>query len=224
MTVYLCDWTSWQSVRCPVGTIQAEGFGAVKLKVGGSIKHGWSYLDPCFLASWEDLQASKMMPGAYWFLTPDNPRAQAGLFVDTLERCGGFDNWACWLDVEMLGVTGSTVFDFWKAWQAHTSTQPLMLYTSRGFWTTMRDVSFSPSVIFPMLETARWVPGTTDPNRPYASQQVKAMTEAYWTPGYGGWSRATVVQFTDHALVAGKRTTASVYDGTLANLKRGFAL
>lgn len=233
MTVWVCDWSEWQAaqvvqLRCPVEQIQAEGFGCVKLKVGGSIKKGWSAIDPSFLASWEPLQQTAMMPGAYWFLTPDNPRAQAGLFVDTLERCGGFDNWACWLDVEMPGVTGSDVFEFWKAWGAHTATQPLAMYTRRSFWSGVPDVTFSPTVVFPFLEEARWVPTTIrhNPAMPYASQQAKAIQPEWWDVGYGagGWTRADMLQFTDNALVAGVRTVASVYQGTLAQLKREFVL
>jgi hypothetical protein len=100
------------------------------------------------------------------------------------------------------------------------------LYTSRGFWDdNMADAGKLPPLIFPHLEDAHWVSATLTLNRatPYASQQAKGM-DAEWYHPYGGWTTAAGTQFTDNALVAGRRTCASVFAGTQADLKRKLGL
>jgi hypothetical protein len=221
MTVWACDWTHWQGKPLPAEQVAAEGFGMVKLKVGGSIREGWSFIDPTFHESAEGLLQTDMLPAAFWYLMPGNPHAQAGLFLDQLALTADAYAWGAYLDIEQKGLTWYDFLFFVKAWHSMTNEKPLSVYTSRRFWieNMLGFQTESPAELCPVLEEARWVPEAVrkDPARPYASQQAQAILPGWWGIEYAGWKPAGI-QFTDNALVAGKRTSATKYPGTVTQL------
>lgn len=215
MTVWICDWTHWQGEPLNAQRVQAEGFGMVKLKAGGAQTGGRYFEDPTFFASARALMTSDMLPAAYWYLMPGRPYAQAALFYDMLQGAGGAPHWAAFLDLEQPGVTAYEVSAFAYAWNRLTGGRPLALYTSQRFYTqSFGSERLAP--LFRFLEEARWVPTEVRENtaRPYASQQAKAIDPGWWDISYGGFSEPTILQFTDTALVDGRKTTASIFRGT----------
>lgn len=224
-TTYVCDWTEWQGGICPAETIQREGFGMVKLKAGGSANRGWAFTNPFFPDSASAVLATRMIPGAFWYLSPEKPHAQAGLFADLLfEVSAGPSMWGCFLDVEQPGVEWGHVEAFANAWSGIVSLTPLAVYTRRSFWTKSVDPTnaYDAANRFPFLEESHWVSGAvrTNPETRYASQQYKAVDPEWWNVRYSGWPWADMLQFTDKALVAGQKTSASVYRGTPQQLRR----
>jgi len=219
-TTWVCDWTHWQGMTLPAYGVANEGYGMVKLKAGGATSGGRFFEDPKFHENAIALvNEPRLLPGAYWYLMPGRATAQAGLFFDILNGYG-VHTWAAFLDVEERGLSYADVRKFALAWERLTAGQPLALYTSRRVWETLGNPSPGYNVLT-FLEEAHWVPETVrkDPARPYASQQARFIDRTWWDVNYGGWARADMIQFTDNALVMGKRTTASLYPGTQAQLR-----
>jgi hypothetical protein len=218
-TTWVCDWTHWQGMTLPAWGVANEGYGMVKLKAGGASAGGRFFEDPKFHENAIALvNEPRLIPAAYWYLMPGRATAQAGLFYDILAGYG-VHTWAAFLDVEERGLSFADVRKFAIAWERLTAGQPLALYTSRRVWQTLGEVD--GNVFFRFLEEAHWVPEAVrkDPARPYASQQARFIDRTWWDVNYGGWGRANMIQFTDNALVMGKRTTASLYPGTQAQLR-----
>lgn len=235
---FICDWSHWQGDLNPE-VVAREGFAAVKLKVGGAIKEGWSYLDPKFLGnaarlraqperSWTGTPPAPLGRIAYWYLMPGNPVAQFGLLIDTLEKVGGYENWHVQLDVEQDGLAFNDIAAWTVAWNTYTDNTPFSIYTRRSFWLPRIDANASVMKGLaggwstPLLEEAHWVPQAVrvDPAKPYASQQVHSVKDAWWGVDYSGWPRAKFLQFTDNALVDGRSTTATLFNGTRAELMK----
>jgi hypothetical protein len=220
MTVWATDWTHWQGVRVPAKQIADEGFGMVKLKAGGSSREGWSFEDPMFQENADALLAEpRLVPAVYWYLVPGHQHAQAGLFMDLLINTGAVEKWAAYVDVEQDGLKWFDFMFFVEAWNAITEGKTLSVYTSKRFWTANME-GHDGSRACPVLEEAHWVPEAVrkDPARPYASQQAKAIQPSWWTDGYVGWNPAGI-QFTDNALIAGKRNVAAQYLGSNEELR-----
>lgn len=225
MTTWICDWSHWQGDILPADVVAEEGFAMVKLKAGGALKEGWSYVDPTFLSSAERLLAEpRLTPSAFWFLTPGKPYAQAGLFLDLLHEAGRPEDWAPYLDVEHKDVRWEEVLEFCDAWHHTTAGRKLNCYTNKGYWERNMHAPFAApqaSELMPTLELARWVPESVrkDPRTPFASKQFRAVDPTWWHAGFGGWNMAPILQFTDNALVAGRRTSASAFGGSRSQLR-----
>jgi hypothetical protein len=222
---WICDWSHWQGVL-PAKTVEDEGFGMVKLKVGGSTKEGWSFIDPTFAESAIALGDTNMLKAVYWYLMPGLPTAQAAILYDMLRAVGGTKGWGICLDVEREGLNRSHVEGFILA--LHKLCWPdnvkLWIYTRRSFWVPRIDMASGVfgGTMAPTLEEARWIPENVrmDPANPYASQQAHWIQPAWWDVYYSGWDSAKMLQFTDNAKVAGKFTTASLYRGTQDELRK----
>lgn len=223
MVVYACDWTHWQGEVLPADRIADEGFGMVKLKAGGAKREGWHFEDPYFTRNADALLAEpRLIPGVFWYMMPGRPNAQAALLFDLLQTTEGVSPWAVCLDLEEPGVKPADVTAFVSTWWKLTGGKRLWAYTSYRYWQTMAGThSTWGSNFMPVLEEARWVPESVrkDSAKPYASQQAKAIDPLWWDISYGGWDNPTLIQFTDYALVAGKRTTASIYRGGKDSLR-----
>jgi len=220
MTVWVCDWTHWQGVVVPVKGIADEGYGMVKLKLGGSARDGRYFEDPMFFPNAVALlREPRLIPAAYWYLMPGRGAAQAGLMYSMLALVD-HQTWATFLDVEHDGVTWRDVFQFAEAWTRLTGRQ-MALYTRQNFWQQLGAPIGLGADVFPFLEEAHWVSDAVrgDRNKPYASQQAKAIEDSWWSVNYGGWTQASMLQFSDNVMVQGKRTVASIYRGTKAELR-----
>lgn len=221
--IYICDWTHWQGTVCPAGKIEEEGFRGIKLKAGGAAHDEWSFIDPTFHESAEQVQAFPgLQPLAYWYLVPGKPIAQAGLFVDLVREVntikpGGLEGWGMVLDVEQEGLTHIDVHNFLNAYDKITNQYPpIIIYTNRTLWEKCTK-GMNGRFWSAKLEEAHWVPQSVrhDPETPYASQQVKAVPAEWRNVNYGGWKYVSMIQFTDYALVAGKRVPCSAFYGNL---------
>lgn len=246
--MWACDW-HWRQGVCPAETIAGEGYELVWLKAGGAVlgdaENGWKerFIDPTFFASAARVGLTPMIPGAYWYLVPGRPTVQAALLYEVLleaSRTNGryFMGWAVKLDVEAVGLQYADVEAFVLTWAHISGGYPLVIYTNRTLWNRTLPIEWrdaegdrSGAVLSPFLEVAHWVPESvrTDQSRPYASRQAKAIDPEWWKLpygdgtrkryGWGGWRSATMMQFTDNALIAGKRQMASAYPGDKAKLR-----
>jgi hypothetical protein len=207
------------------------------------------FIDPTFLASAREVSMTSMIPGSYWYLTPGRPNAQMGLWYDLLleaqtamgRSSAKVRGWALKLDVEAKGLRHEDVATAVATFGDLTGDYPLIIYTNRTLWNRtlpveLRDApsDVSGRSLTPYLEDAHWVAESvrTDPKTPFASQQAKAIKPDWWDLpygdgtakryGYGGWDAANLLQFTDNALIAGKRQMAGLYRGTKAEFAATF--
>lgn len=220
-----CDWTEYQG-QLDAKAVEAEGFTGVWLKSSGrTARRGMTanpfYCDPWFAENMAALRATSLVAGAYHYLVPGFPGAQAGIVYDRLTASGGHRGVAVEVDAEEAGLSCDWVLSFVDAWLDLTNGYPITVYTRRNLWKEWGDKSLSMAFggdASVYLHDAHWVPAglRMDPALPYASQQVRGVMPEWWEP-YGGKS-PMMLQFTDNALVAGKRTMASVAPWTKEQL------
>lgn len=218
----LCDWTEYQG-KLNATAVAAEGFAGVWLKCSGRAPRRGTgadpfYGDPWFAENAVALRASSMLAGAYHYLVPGFPAAQAGIVYDRMTAIGGHRGWMIEVDAEEAGLDARWVLSFVDHWLDLTNGYPVVIYTRRSLWKQWGDVEIIPRNDTSLHE-ARWVPETLrkDPTLPYASQQVRGVFPDWWDP-YGG-KTPCMLQFTDYALVDGKRTCASVAPWTRDQLR-----
>ena len=218
--MYIADWTHWQGGPAPARQIEGEGFGAIKMKVGGATREGWSFIDPVFERSALAVAGTQLVPFGYWYLVPGMPIAQCGLYVDTLrknnwKKSGHLDGWVCQLDVEQSGLGPSDVANFLQAWGDLTNDYPISVYTNATLWKKCTQNAVDGSSYTMFLEEAHWVSDAirNAEDKPYASHHFRGVQESWWDVDYGGWDKAVMLQFTNRALVAGKRVPCSYFKG-----------
>lgn len=217
MPTWGCDWT-WRQGEIPASRLQEEGFGYCWLKGGGAIKEGWSFTDPWFLRNAEALLSTEIVPGVFWYLMPGDGWKQAALLHGLLSQVSLPDRFMVKLDVEQAGITREDVHGFVGQWRLMNQSWPLWCYTRKSFWLPSL-LGVNPGML---LEEAHWVPDniTADPQKQFASQQFKEVNPNWWDVNYAGWERAHMLQFSGHALVCDKWTTASKYPGSRTDLRR----
>jgi hypothetical protein len=228
---YLCDWSKWQGGPVPAAKIAAEGFGGVWVKASGSAVNGPLDIDPMFLASVREMTkvgGPDLVLGVYHYLVPGFPAAQAALLVDLMELAMIRGKCMVKLDVEAAGLSPHDVERFIEAYQDLTShNERLWIYTNRNNWRQIfgSDNVYNADLHGCLLEEAHWVSENlrNNPATPYASQQVKGIDPTWGNVNYGGFKTAQMMQFTNSALIAGRRTTASVFPGTKEHLEEFIA-
>lgn len=225
MRTYFCDWTQWQGIILPARQIADEGFGGVWIKSSGSESQGGLFIDPAFVPGAAALlNEPRLVPGVFHYLRPGKPATQAALMVDLAESTGLAEHGCLYkLDVETNGLTPYDVERFVEAFQLLTSqNQSLWIYTNLNNWKKVFPSvgSYNAAIRGCVLEEAHWVPENVrmNPSTPFASQQYKAVNEDWRLVNYGGWTRASMLQFSNHIRVAGRYTMGSAYAGSQKEL------
>lgn len=219
--IWGCDWT-WRNGICPAQRIQRDGLSYVWLKCTGSIKEGAYFSDPCFQASAERVLATNLIPGAYHYLMPgDTAGGQAAHFSDHIRSVTGDDSygWLAKVNIEHPGITTGDIMRFCEVWE-NIEKRPLFIYSNRLIWTELNNFGHAAQPN-PYLEEAHWIANTyrqtTSP--PSLEEQYKRVNEGWWSVNYGGWDKATMLQFTNYALIAGIRVSGSAYRGSKDDLQ-----
>lgn len=217
-----CDWT-WRQGVCPAKRIEEEGFTYVWLKASGAQAQGGYFEDPTFNQSMESVLSTNLIPGAFHYLMPGRAGGQAAHFSDQMRRITGDDSTGimCKLDVEQPGVTAQDIARFCEVWEDIEGRNPLWIYTNKHIW-TIKNQFGSIGHNNPLLEEAHWIAAEfRQPGMPAtASEQYKKINPAWWETNYGGWPKASMIQFSNYALIAGVRQMASVFHGRKTDLER----
>jgi len=185
----------------------AGGFSAVLMKA----TEGTTFKDASFDSFAEGVLASGAVPGAYHYLRSGSGSAQADAFFSRVQDHGGPNGWLAACDNES-DADWWTTRDFFSRWSELTGGHPLFMYSGAWWWSTR---GWDGASLTPYLWTSRYVSGSGTASSLYA-----AVPSSWWTPGYGGWGSATLLQFTSNAKVAGWYVDASAYLGTLDGLRR----
>jgi GH25 family lysozyme M1 (1,4-beta-N-acetylmuramidase) len=162
--------------------------------------------------------------GAYHFLYPANvvsPAEQARLFV---KRIGDPAGLLTMLDIERDNGHKPKISDaraFAAEFRNLTNGHPLLLYAPAWYWPRIQSPAASD---LGLLVASRYVPVDRDamghgikmsPAVAFARVQKR-----WWRAKHGGWTRATILQFTSHGKVSGypRRIDLNAFRGTTAEL------
>lgn len=169
----------WRQVKAA-----GHAFGIVKLTDGVVYAHvDWGR------TNLPQVKAAGLVPGAYhWLYGPRDPVAQARVYVDEVNRLGGFDGLLPVVDVEVdedgTHPTHAQVLAFCAEWHRLVPDRTLIVYTGRWFW---RGILGDPPA----------PPGTVLWHSEY-EPTIAEVVDGPELDGYGGWGHATLWQFTSN--------------------------
>jgi GH25 family lysozyme M1 (1,4-beta-N-acetylmuramidase) len=154
---------------------------------------GTGYTDPTFARNVPAARGEDLVVGAYHYLYPGDGALQADAF---LAVAWDGQPLVCVVDVEQKGVSIDDLRAFSERFAEKVPNHPLVVYTGGWYWRGhMGDPAGAD--LGPLWES-RYVQTGGAPDAVYA--EVPA---AWWTPGYGGWPQATLLQFSSAGHVPG---------------------
>lgn len=155
--------------------------------------------------------------GAYHYLYPDDGAGQASFFLDTV---GDPEGKLCVVDVERAGTTFNDVEAFASRFAEEAPGHPLIVYTGKWFWASSSFGNPRGSDIGPL-----WHSHYVNPTQALGKspQEIYSLVPStWWNTFYGGWPRATILQYTSSSSVPGvsTRCDANAFKGTIDELRK----
>jgi hypothetical protein len=205
VVIWLLDISNWQT-DFNIARAVGEGYSAVVCKAteGQTFRDGW--FDRYIPA----IQAAGAIPGAYHYLRAGDGAAQARAFHQRVAAHGGPDGWLIQLDNE-ADATWDTTVAWANEWRDLSGGHPFLMYTGAWWWGPR---GWGGGELTTHLWHSRYVTGTG-----YGSALYEKVPDAWWTPGYGGWNTATILQFSATGLAAGQKVDVNAFRGTLDDLR-----
>jgi GH25 family lysozyme M1 (1,4-beta-N-acetylmuramidase) len=203
--IWIADISNHQS-GISIEKIVSEGYSAVICKAS----EGTSFRDGLFDGFVQRIKAVGAIPGAYHFLRAGDGAAQARILHGRVAAHGGPGGFLCALDNE-ADASWATTADFARAWREISGGHPLIMYTGGWWW---RPRGWNGASLTPHLWHSHYVTGSGPGSELYGQ-----VTDGHWNPGYGGWSSATILQFSSHGRVAGREIDVNAFRGSLGELR-----
>jgi hypothetical protein len=197
-----------------VPSLAGEGFSALIAKASQSIT---LYSAPALFDAWiAQARDSGMVPGAYHWLTNADGRRQAETYVHRIERHLGA---GLILAVDNEDVDNPASIDTLVSFLARVRElvgPRAMLHYSGAWWAKSRIGSYPLGTLGLVPWDSKYVSGSG-----YASALYVNVPASYWVPGYGGWSRSRMLQFSSHGTAGGITGNVDVnaWDGTIGELQ-----
>jgi hypothetical protein len=133
-----------------------------------------------------------MVPGLYHWITAGNGAAQARFFHGLVVEAGGPRGMIIALDCEDDAAYSDVVA--WRdEWRRLSGGHPFLLYTGGWWW---RPRGWNGTAITPYLWDSHYLTADTDTIQDDPAAFAARIPADWWTPGYGGWPAATILQFT----------------------------
>ena len=190
-----------------VARAAAEGYSAILCKA----TEGTTFRDSTFDRNLPLIMAAELIPGAYHFLRSSDGAAQARAFHARVAANGGPAGWLIALDNE-ADATWDVTCAWVTEWNRLTDHHPFLMYSGAWWWGPR---GWSGAQLTPYLWHSHYVNGSDLGSALYAK-----VPGSWWSPGYGGWGTATLLQFTSQALVAGQKIDVSAYRGSVDELRQ----
>lgn len=154
---------------------------------------GTGFRAPRFVEWIGKTRAAGMIPGAYHWIEKGNAVAQVAHFLKVLADVGGPNGLLIQLDCED-NATWADVQAWAAEWKRRTNGHPFLLYSGKWWWGAAGR-QWPGSSITPYLWESHYLAADTDsvPDDPAAF--AARIPASWWTPGYGGWKAATILQF-----------------------------
>jgi GH25 family lysozyme M1 (1,4-beta-N-acetylmuramidase) len=202
--------------------LKAQGytFMCTKASEGTSIPGAGGLGSAAFAArflSWiAEARRLGIVPGLYHWLKAGNAVAQAQFFHALVERAGGPKGLLIQLDCEDNASYADV--QAWAAeWRRLTGGHPFLLYTGKWWW---GPKGWNGVAITPYLWHSHYLTADLDtiPDDPNAF--AARIPESWWTPGYGNWPVATILQYTSKGDAGGlgNNVDLNAFRGSLQQL------
>lgn len=206
MVTWLIDISNHQGAF-PVPQAVAEGYRGVICKTS----EGTSYRDPYFDQFTAAAIGAGAVPGGYHFLRGGSGAQQARILYNRLRAHGGPTGFLAVCDNESDAGWADTVA-FASEWAQISGGHPLIMYSGAWWW---QQRGWPGADLTPYLWHSRYVSASG-----YGSTLYDTVPASWWTPGYGGWSTATILQFSASATVAGRSPIdVNAFRGTIDDLR-----
>jgi GH25 family lysozyme M1 (1,4-beta-N-acetylmuramidase) len=195
-----------------IAQVAREGYSGLIVK---ATQGATGYTAPGAFDTWiRRAREAGIVPGAYHWLTSAPASAQLDHYLRRLDTVGGPQGMLCAVDVEDTSspLSYATVRDFVHGFAGRTGGHPLLLYTGAWWW---KPRGWNGASLTPYLWASRYVSGSG-----YGSSLYAKVPASWWTPGYGGWARATLLQYSSSARVAGQTVDVNAFEGTMDDLRR----
>ncbi|MEV4705505.1 GH25 family lysozyme [Actinoplanes sp. NPDC049316] len=203
---WLVDISHWQG-DINIAQIAREGYTACVCKA----TEGTAYDDPTFDRNIAAVTKAGMIPGAYHYLRDGDGAAQARHFHQRVRKLGGPDGWLIQLDCESDGY-GPEMAAWAAEWKRLTGNHPFLIYS--GSWWWPRTDGYRGAALTPYLWHSHYVDGSD-----IGSMLYRQVADSWWKPGYGGWPKATILQFSSSGKVAGRQIDVNAFRGTVEQLR-----
>lgn len=203
--IWLVDVHPAYQAGLDVERVAREGYSGLIVK---ATQGATGYTAPSTFDSWvRRARAAGMVPGAYHWLTSAAAGGQLDHYLSRLDAVGGPEGMLCAVDVEDTASppTWAVLKSFVEGFRQRTSGHPLLLYTGAWWWTPR---GWPGASLTPYLWASRYVAGTGPGSALYAK-----VPASWWTPGYGGWPQATLLQFSSRGQVAGQAVDVNAFRG-----------
>lgn len=208
-----------------VASAKAAGCKFVVAKISEGTTNGgvnWDNVNWSWAQTWlNNARDLGITPGGYHALRNGNGAAQAELFYSRVSR---------WLDGPFL-VQLDNEFDAdwattqaWAArWEQLSGGKPWAMYSGAWWWGPR---GWNGASLTPYLWHSRylWDSSTNLAMAGTPSQLYPLVAASWWTPGYGNWSRASILQYTSRGTIGGITANVDlngVDDAVLSTLAGG---
>jgi len=223
MTLWIADVNPDYQKALNVPDLASEGYSALIIKA----TEGRTWRSKPLADQWaRQARDNGLIVGAYHWLTNANVADQVDNFMSRIEALGWPNSMIIALDVES-GESGNPTWDSiqgWvNEWNARTNGYPIVIYTGRWWWNTAGR-RWDGSRLTPYLWHAEYVtePGNKNLSMAgYGSTVYSHVPQAWWNTNYGGWQKATMLQFTSRGTAAGiaANVDISAFEGTIGELR-----
>src|SRR5512139_1610283 len=206
-----------------IARLKSEGYSflVTKASEGTSIPSVEGFTSAQFKArylSWLDTtRAQGMIPGLYHWLRAGRGAEQARFFYGLVVEAGGPQGMLIQLDCEDDAGYADVVA--WRdEWNRLTGGHPFLLYTGGWWW---RPRGWDGLAITPYLWDSHYLTADADTIPDDHAAFAARIPPDWWTPGYGNWPGATILQFTSRrdAGLLGNNIDLNVFRGTVEQLK-----
>jgi glycosyl hydrolase family 25 len=163
-----------------------------------------------------EARALGMVPGLYHWLKAGNAAGQARFFYGIVTQAGGPAGMLIQLDCED-NATYADVQAWDAEWERLTGGHPYLLYTGKWWWGPR---GWDGKAITPYLWHSHYLSADDDTISDDPAAFAARVPGSWWTPGYGGWPSATILQFTSRgdAGTLGNNVDLNVFRGSLEEL------
>lgn len=184
-----------------VPTAKREGYagGISKITEGLSSGAGWDITNKNWSKRWHDESVTEgQVWGGYHYLHRGNGAAQARYFVDEMDKITGHGCDGCLVQLDNESdADWQTTVDWSNEFYRLTHDHPYLMYTGSWWW-NVPGRQWNGNSLTPYLWHSHYVAGSG-----YASSLYQNVTPDFWTPNYGNWSRATILQFSAKGSLGG---------------------
>jgi len=210
VTTFGIDVSIWQGTGINWAQVAQSGikFAIARASIGRTI-------DGSFKANLKGMKEAGILSGAYHYLYHGNGAGQARTY---LSQIGSPEGILCVLDVEYKEVVYDDVKAFAEEFKAATGGHDLIIYTGGWFWRSTRFGNPPGALLGPLWHSRYVFVAGRDPRN--KEDLYSKVQPAWWTPGYGGWPQATLLQFTSMGSVPGipGRVDINAYRGEWGDL------